>query len=91
MSESYHHKRATRLAEKTENLLAMAFHEIGNGPINWGDLHCAGAVSGVNDDGEQVCVVWIEEASPEAHELRDYVYDGLVADGWDGVEVILEW
>lgn len=56
------------------------------GPVNWGDLKCF--------DVEQRGVVFVakvDEASPEAAGLREYLEHWLRKWGWDHVVVEMEW
>lgn len=54
--------------------------------INWGDLSCTDV--GLRGDG--VYLVTVEEAAPEASNLRTYLQRWLRLWGWN-VEVTTEW
>ena len=64
------------------------------GAVNWADLFPVTvehyeALSG--DEITEGYRVWIEEASPDAYELRQFVADQLAKHGFAGVEVRTEW
>ena len=62
-----------------------------DGAINWADLACTSARYVVQDTGEILLSVIIEEASPDAWDLQNYVDNKLIARGWNNVEVMTEW
>ena len=59
--------------------------------FNKADLRCVTAERYENDLGETGYRVYLEEAAPEAVELRRFVCDHLATAGYPGVEVITEW
>ena len=62
------------------------------GAVNWGDLSCRDAEYYVASVGLSTGYrVYIEEASPSASELRDFIFEYLGDRGYKEVEVILDW
>jgi hypothetical protein len=59
-----------------------------DGAINWGDLACVDVSVSLLDD--QV-TVWIEEASPDATELHQFVSSALDKMGHSAICVVTEW
>ncbi len=85
-------KDLTPLRETTNEILKIAIKEkekIG-GDVNWGDLSCSEVQIIIRETGEELYRVIIEEASPIAAELQDYVGDELFQRGFN-VEVSTEW
>ncbi len=72
----------------TNDILVAAIESDVGGPVNWGDLRCVSAELYIDDDGDCGYRVYIEEASPDAMELRDWVTKRLVESGYSGVGVV---
>jgi hypothetical protein len=79
------------LRRLTDRILRDIAAEGGSGPVNWAHLGCVRASAVTDDSGESYYQVLIEEAAPEASELRAAVYAGLAEAGWTKVEVLTEW
>jgi hypothetical protein len=62
-----------------------------HGAINWGDLGTTDAQHCIDVSGRTFFRIIIEEASPDASELRDFVSKRLAEEGWQNVDVELEW
>lgn len=60
------------------------------GGVNWGDLHCIEASLVISLEGEAYFQVSIEEASPDAHEFREFIHKYLEERGYI-VHVLTEW
>ena len=61
------------------------------GAINWGDLGCTDARSWRNYLGETGYSVIIEECSPDAYELAQFIQTELENAGFEIIEIQLEW
>ena len=61
-----------------------------NDAVNWADLQCVSASIEMYRDQSWGWAVTIEEVSPTAEIFRKYIYDRLVARGYN-VEVRTEW
>lgn len=59
--------------------------------VNWADLGCTRAEHFEDHEGRAGWRVWIEEAAPEADQLKEFVRGDLAEHGWPGVEVVTEW
>ena len=73
---------------------ALSVAAITSGAINWANLHCCSAQKVLELDGDGIGEFYrveIEEASPDAGELSEYVTKALAAKGWTNVEVATEW
>ena len=62
-----------------------------DGPINWGDLRPVSVEHYESDDGGEGFRVNIEEAAPDAYELRRFIEAYLAKRGFPDVEVKTEW
>jgi len=81
---------ALDLQRVVDEILERAFderHDIG-GAVNWGDLLCTDVSISLLDG---LVTVLIEEAAPEAYELKEYVYNELIKAGFRDVSVATEW
>ena len=56
------------------------------GPVNWGDLKCFDV-----EQRGKVFIAKVDEASPDAHGLREYLERWLRIWGWEEVIVETEW
>lgn len=61
------------------------------GAVNWGDLGVTGAGVKITEDGDIFRYIEIEEASPEAGLLRQFVHSFLRAHGFDKVNIEIDW
>jgi hypothetical protein len=61
------------------------------GAINWGDLGCTDARSWTNHLGETGYSIIIEECSPDAYELAQFIQAELEKDGFKIIDIQLEW
>lgn len=59
--------------------------------VNWADLGCVAAMTGIGDDGRRVAMVLISEMSPGEVDFCDAVARGLAARGYPDVWVMGEW
>ena len=66
-------KLLTRLENLAEEACIEAQDEDIDGAINWGDLHCADVEICLRSDGSEYINVLIEEAAPEAYDLRNFI------------------
>jgi hypothetical protein len=83
----------TRLYEAANKACVSAFemsHTI-KGAINWADLGCTEARSWTNHHGETGYSLIIEEASPDAYELAQFIQAELDKAGFKIIEIQLEW
>ena len=62
-------------------------YNLENDSINWGDL---GVVRAKKIRGKEKFIILVEEASPEATNLHQYLEDWLTEWGWD-IKVKTEW
>lgn len=83
----------TKLYDATSRILAelVASDVRIEGAINWGNLYCACVVACLNNDGETWNEVHINEASPAAYKLSQYVSGKLAEAGFPDVVVKTEW
>ena len=79
------------LRDATDAALARARNDGITDAVNWADLRCAIAEHFEDHEGHAGWRVWIEEAAPEADQLKEFVAADLAAHGWPGVEVVTEW
>lgn len=79
------------LREITEDALQAACLKDLPGPVNWGDLRCVEVSYVVRDEGRPYFNVLIEEASPDASELQQFVLDAIARRGYMNVEVETAW
>ena len=61
------------------------------GAINWGDLHCAHAYFGVDENAKPHYLVVIEEAAPGEYDFCRHIAQELAARGWPDIEISTEW
>jgi len=59
--------------------------------VNWADLRCVAAMTGIDEGGQRMAMVLIEEVSPGETALCDVVARGLAERGYAGVWVVGEW
>lgn len=59
--------------------------------VNWADLRCVAALTGIDEGGQRMAMVLIEEVSPGEAALCDAVARGLAERGYAGVWVVGEW
>lgn len=80
------------LKAKGEEACEAALENSGviGGAVNWGDLHCTGAEYFLQDDGYESYRIYVEEASPDAGDLINWLEEYMFNAGWD-CEVITEW
>ncbi len=71
--------------------MAIKDRSLIDGAVNWADLSCIMAEHAQDQDGNETHRVYIEEASPDASDLRRYIADKLSMMGYDNIEVITEW
>lgn len=79
------------LMEETNKILGDLEPGEVDGAINWGDLGCMDALHQENVHGESNYRVIIQEASPDAYHLQEYVAKTLAERGFINVEVDTEW
>ena len=90
-------KYLAKLWEDVDAALEAAKPEEVKGAVNWGDLGVTGVELVESLDGyghaRLFYRVIIEEASPSAVELHDYIRGHLVAGGYetDIIEIVTEW
>ena len=78
---------ASALCDQAFNVRAD-FHSA----INWGDLDCVNVEWFMDAEGEHGYNIYIEEASPLAEDLQNFIFDGLVEYAGDGcIRIITEW
>lgn len=83
-------ERLKNIKDAVEEILECADRSGIDGAINWADLHCVEAMHCVNHDGYEWDEVLIEEASPDAADLCNYVGKELLKIGLS-VVVKTEW
>jgi len=88
--------RLLALREATEAALLTAHRvrrhgRFKNEAVNWADLGVVTTEIYVEDDGSTGWRVYIEEASPTAAALCDYIAEKLAKAGFADIEVISEW
>ena len=59
--------------------------------VNWADLRCTAALTGIDQDGQRVAMVMLSEVAPGETALCDAVARGLAERGYAGVWVAGEW
>jgi len=86
-------RRFAILRDATEKAIANAknIKEDFDDAINWADLRCARVFYWVDDYGDGGFTVEIEEASPDAWELRRWIEEAIKNETEMPVEVITEW
>jgi len=98
--EQTEQEKAAYIMGAVDSILAMARGEIQkfkNDAINWGDLRCVSVLFGREYDGpkakhvDQVIKVHIEECSPYANQLQEYVREKMKSLHNIEVEVNMEW
>lgn len=84
------HKEARKIRALVDNACSIAKNYGVGGAINWADLGCSHVATREGDDGSVVYRVYVEEASPEAVELKEFIEDHLETQGHT-VDVVTEW
>lgn len=59
--------------------------------VNWANLRCVAALTGIDQDGQRVAMVMLSEVAPGETALCDVVARGLAVQGYAGVWVAGEW
>ena len=79
------------LEERTDHLLSVLRPGDISDAINWANLNVVQVVYCVSSDGCEWYTVEVEEASPEAIKLHEYLYKHL-GEGWGAnIEIRTEW
>ncbi len=77
---------------EVDGILADSYNDKVEGSINWGDLRCVNVSYCLDVYNETYYTVEIEEASPTAYKLQDYVYRKLEKKYPDlDIRVSTEW
>jgi hypothetical protein len=82
------------LSTETNSVLAGLDSTKLHDAVDWGHLRCAAVEKVKIFSGNAVRIEWrvlIEEASPDAYELRALVVEQLARRGYSGVTVVTQW
>jgi hypothetical protein len=81
------------LKEAAEQACREAFEQRQyiDGAVNWGDLHCCGALKIEDEEGNVYYAVEIEEADPMNPTFAEFIGEHLVEKGFVGIRVNTEW
>jgi hypothetical protein len=80
-----------RLHAAVDNIIEKMNPADWHGAINWGDLGCAEALVGVNEDRQLIYRVVVEEAAPGEDAFCRHIEQELARRGWGNVSVSTEW